>query len=29
MIFGAAFAHNFTTAGTPDKIVEGVVQVGG
>ena len=29
MIFGAAFAHNFTTAGSPDKIVEGVVQVGG
>ncbi len=29
MIFGAAFAHNFTTAGIPDKVVEGVVQIGG
>ncbi|MGQ9518361.1 MAG: YedE family putative selenium transporter [Anaerolineae bacterium] len=29
MIVGAGFAHNFTTAGTPDKLVEGVVKVGG
>ena len=29
MILGAAFAHNFALAGSPDKIVEGVVQVGG
>ena len=29
MITGAAFAHNFTLAGAPDKVVEGVVQVGG
>ena len=29
MIVGAAFAHNFTLAGSPDKVVEGVVQVGG
>lgn len=29
MIVGAAFAHNFATAGAPDKIVEGTVQVGG
>jgi YedE family putative selenium metabolism protein len=29
MIFGAAFAHNFVLAGKPDKIVDGVVQVGG
>ena len=29
MITGAAFAHNFALAGTPDKVVEGVVQVGG
>ena len=29
MIMGAAFAHNFDLAGKPDKIVDGVVQVGG
>jgi len=29
MISAAAFAHNFGLAGAPDKIVEGVVQVGG
>jgi YedE family putative selenium metabolism protein len=29
MITGAGFAHNFVTAGKPDSIVEGVVQVGG
>jgi YedE family putative selenium metabolism protein len=29
MITGAAFAHNFATAGKPDSIVEGVAQVGG
>ena len=29
MIVAAAFAHNFTLAGSPDKVVEGVVQVGG
>ena len=29
MISGAAVAHNFGLAGKPDKIVEGVVQVGG
>ena len=29
MITGAAVAHNFGLAGKPDKIVEGVVQVGG
>jgi hypothetical protein len=29
MITGAAFAHNFALAGKPDKIVEGVAQVGG
>ena len=29
MIAGAAFAHNFGLAGAPDKVVEGLVQVGG
>ncbi|MBN1221206.1 MAG: YedE-related selenium metabolism membrane protein [Anaerolineae bacterium] len=29
MITGAAFAHNFVTAGKPDTVVEGVIQVGG
>jgi YedE family putative selenium metabolism protein len=29
MITGAAFAHNFSLAGGPDKVVEGVNQVGG
>ena len=29
MIAGAAFAHNFALAGGPDKVVEGVQQVGG
>jgi len=29
MITGAGLAHNFGLAGKPDKIVEGVVQVGG
>ena len=29
MITGAAFAHNFALAGGPDKVVEGVNQVGG
>ena len=29
MVFGAAFSHNFTLAGSPDKVVEGAVQVGG
>jgi len=29
MITGAAFAHNFGLAATPDKIVDGVVHVGG
>lgn len=29
MITGAGLAHNFGLAGTPDKVVEGVVQVGG
>lgn len=29
MITGAAFSHNFVLAGSPDKVVEGVVQVGG
>ncbi|MCI0515302.1 YedE-related selenium metabolism membrane protein, partial [candidate division KSB1 bacterium] len=29
MISGAAFAHNFSLAGGPDKIVEGILQVGG
>ena len=29
MIIAAAFAHNFTLAGSPDKVVEGAVQVGG
>lgn len=29
MIVGAAFAHNFALAATPDKVVDGVVQVGG
>ena len=29
MIFGAGFAHNFALAGVPDKVVEGVLQVGG
>ncbi len=29
MITGAAFAHNFALAAKPDKIVDGVVQVGG
>ncbi len=29
MIVGAAVAHNFTLAGKPDKVVEGVVSTGG
>ncbi len=29
MIVGAGFAHNFSLAGSPDKVVEGVVQTGG
>jgi YedE family putative selenium metabolism protein len=29
MITGAAFAHNFQLAGSPDAIVEGVLKVGG
>jgi YedE family putative selenium metabolism protein len=29
MITGAAFAHNFSLAGKPDSVVEGVVTVGG
>lgn len=29
MIVGAAFAHNFTLAGMPDSVVEGVAKVGG
>ncbi|MFH1928093.1 MAG: YedE family putative selenium transporter [Chloroflexota bacterium] len=29
MITGAAFAHNFALAGVPDKVVEGVLIVGG
>jgi YedE family putative selenium metabolism protein len=29
MVVGAAFAHNFALAAKPDKVVEGVVQVGG
>jgi YedE family putative selenium metabolism protein len=29
MIVGAGFAHNFTLAGSPDKVVEGVAQIGG
>jgi YedE family putative selenium metabolism protein len=29
MIVGAAFSHNFALAGSPDKVVEGVVQTGG
>jgi YedE family putative selenium metabolism protein len=29
MITGTAFAHNFALAGGPDKMVEGVAQVGG
>lgn len=29
MITGAGFAHNFALAGGPDKVVEGVKQVGG
>ena len=29
MIAGAAFAHNFALAARPDKIIDGVVQVGG
>jgi YedE family putative selenium metabolism protein len=29
MITGAAFAHNFTLAASPDSLVEGVVKVGG
>ncbi|NLG29056.1 MAG: YedE-related selenium metabolism membrane protein [Chloroflexi bacterium] len=29
MITGAAFAHNFTLAGSPDSVVEGVLKVGG
>ncbi len=29
MIIGAGFSHNFTLAGTPDSVVEGVVKVGG
>jgi len=29
MIAGAAFAHNFALAAAPDKVVEGVLQVGG
>ena len=29
MVSGAAFAHNFSLAGGPDKVVEGVNTVGG
>lgn len=29
MVAGAAFSHNFGLAGTPDKVVEGVLKVGG
>jgi YedE family putative selenium metabolism protein len=29
MFAGAAFAHNFTLAGVPDKMVDGVVRAGG
>jgi hypothetical protein len=29
MLTGAAFAHNFALAGSPDKVVDGVAQVGG
>ncbi|NMC54566.1 MAG: YedE-related selenium metabolism membrane protein [Chloroflexi bacterium] len=29
MIVGAGFSHNFGLAGSPDKLVEGVLQVGG
>jgi YedE family putative selenium metabolism protein len=29
MIVGAGFSHNFALAGSPDKVVEGVVQTGG
>lgn len=29
MITGAAFAHNFSLAGSPDKLVDGVLTVGG
>ena len=29
MITGAAFAHNFSLAGSPDRTVEGVLKVGG
>jgi YedE family putative selenium metabolism protein len=29
MITSAAFAHNFGLAGSPDRIVEGVLEVGG
>lgn len=29
MIVGAGFSHNFALAGSPDKVVEGVVKVGG
>jgi YedE family putative selenium metabolism protein len=29
MIVGAGFAHNFALAGSPDKLVEGVLTVGG
>jgi len=29
MLSGAAFAHNFALAGKPDRVVDGVVQVGG
>ena len=29
MIVGAGFAHNFALAGKPDKMVEGVLHVGG
>jgi hypothetical protein len=29
MVVGAAFAHNFALAGSPDKVVNGVLQRGG
>jgi len=29
MLVGAAFAHNFSLAGVPDKVVDGVLKVGG
>jgi len=29
MITGAAFSHNFSLAGSPDKVVDGALQVGG